>query len=84
MANEEKKKKSKKQGSITAGFILLGIGLIFLLDNLEIIPGLDKTWPLFLIIIGASLLIGAMRDKQAADSVTPLPPTEPTPPAPIG
>ena len=84
MANGEKKKKAKGQGSVTAGFILMGIGLVFLLSNLGIIPDLGEMWPLFLIIVGAALLIGALKGKNTPDSMTPLPPSEPTPPAPIG
>jgi hypothetical protein len=81
----EKKKKDKGKGSITAGFILVGIGLVFLLDNLDIIPSLGETWPLFLIIIGAALLIGALRDKKTTDStMPPITPTEPTTPPPLG
>jgi hypothetical protein len=84
MADEEKRKRAKKQGSVTAGFILMGIGLVFLLSNLGIIPDLGEMWPLFLIIVGAALLFGALREKKTPDSMTPLPPSEPTPPAPIG
>jgi hypothetical protein len=84
MANgSDKKKKSKGNGSISAGFIMIGTGLVFLLSNMGVIPGIDETWPLFLIIVGASLLIGALRDRNAPDPVTPIAPPEPTPPAPI-
>jgi len=84
MANSgDKKKKSKVNGSITTGFIMIGIGLVFLLSNMGVIPDLSETWPLFLIIIGASLLVGALRDRNAPDPVTPIAPSEPTPPAPI-
>lgn len=81
---EKKKKKDKTKGSITAGFILVGVGLVFLLDNLDIIPSLGETWPLFLIIIGASLLIGALRDKKDQEKIPPMTPTEPTPTPPLG
>ena len=60
----EKKKKAKSEGSLKAGFILVGIGLVFLMSNLANIP-ISKTWPLFLIIVGASLLIGALKDRNA-------------------
>ncbi len=81
---EKKKKKDKTKGSITAGIILVGIGFVFLLSNLGIIPSLGETWPLFLIIIGASLLIGALRDKKEQETIPPLTPTEPTPTPPLG
>ena len=84
MSNGEKKKRDKSKGSVTAGFILVGIGLVFLLSNLGMIPSLGETWPLFLIIIGASLLIGALRDKKSQDTITTIPPTEQTLPPTIG
>lgn len=84
MANGEKKKKDKTKGSITAGFILVGIGFVFLLSNLGIIPNLGEMWPLFLIIVGASLLIGALRDKKRDETVAPMTPVEPPPPPTLG
>jgi uncharacterized membrane protein HdeD (DUF308 family) len=86
MANgeEKKKKKDKTKSTITAGFIMVGIGVVFLLSNLNIIPDLDEMWPLILIIVGTALLIGALRDKKAAESTGPMTPTEPAPPPPLG
>lgn len=81
---EKKKKKDKTKGTITAGFIMVGIGFVFLLSNLNIIPDLGEMWPLFLIIVGAALLIGAFRDKKAAESVNTMAPTEPAQPPPLG
>lgn len=85
MSNGEvKKKKDKTRGTVTAGFIMIGIGFVFLLSNLNIIPNLGEMWPLFLIIVGASLLIGALRDKKTSDVMTPSTPIDPTPPPPLG
>lgn len=86
MANGlEKKKKKKSQGSITAGFIMVGVGFIFLLSNLNLIPDLDRMWPLFLIIVGGALLFGAFRERKEADNSTVVhPPTEQPPIAPLG
>jgi len=86
MSNGEipKKKKDKTKGTITAGFIMVGIGVVFLLSNLNIIPDLDEMWPLFLIIVGGALLIGAFREKKTAESITPMTPTETSPPPPLG
>ncbi|HWO56389.1 MAG TPA: DUF5668 domain-containing protein [bacterium] len=83
MAEEQSKKGNHSKGSLTAGFILVGVGLVFLLSNLNVIPDLGETWPLFLIIIGASLVLGALRDRRSSDTQDPNPPTEPTPPPPI-
>lgn len=85
MANgNDKKKKSKGNGSITAGFILVGMGLVFLLSNMGIIPDLGETWPLFLIIVGAALLIGALKDKHTPEQMPPMAPTEPNSPPTVG
>ncbi len=86
MANGEtpKKKKDKTKSSITAGIIMMGIGVVFLLSNLNIIPDLDEMWPLILIIVGAAVLFGALRDKKAAENGVPITPSEPAPPPPLG
>jgi hypothetical protein len=39
-------------------YLLIGIGIFFLLGNLGIIAGLIRLWPLILIAIGAMLLFG--------------------------
>lgn len=53
-----------KKGAFTGGIILLGIGLIFFLSNLNIIPDIGDSWPLFLIVIGIAMLYGAYRDRS--------------------
>ncbi len=50
-----------KRHSLTGGLIVLGVGLFFLLVNLEVIPPVRKTWPIFLIIVGIALLIARFR-----------------------
>jgi hypothetical protein len=44
-----------------AAFILIGLGLLFLLGNLGILPHAGRLlatwWPLILIVVGASLLL---------------------------
>jgi uncharacterized membrane protein HdeD (DUF308 family) len=80
MADEQEKKKKESKGSLTAGIILLGLGLIFLLSNLDLIPDLDETWPLFLIIVGVALVIGALRNRDKSEPTPPYQTTEPAPP----
>lgn len=74
----------KKTSSLTAGIILTGIGIIFLLTNAHIIPRISRSWPLILIVVGAALLVGAMRDGRQSQSsgTTPTDPGTP-PPSPV-
>ena len=55
--------KEDRHGMVIGGLIVLGIGLIFLLSNLDIIPDLGKMWPLILVVIGVALLGGAIFKK---------------------
>ncbi|MGB5105430.1 MAG: DUF5668 domain-containing protein [Candidatus Zixiibacteriota bacterium] len=48
-------------GNMTGGLIVLGIGVFFLLVNLDVLPPLRTTWPLILIVVGAALIISKMR-----------------------
>ena len=73
MSDTKTKKQKSPHGKMVTGIILLGIGVLFLLNNLDIID-LDKSWPLLLIIIGLALLVGAMfRNKDAEPSAAPPP-----------
>lgn len=55
---EDKKQHEERSGLLIGGTILLGVGFLFLLVNLDILPGLGETWPVFIIIVGLSLIIG--------------------------
>jgi hypothetical protein len=46
------------------GLIVLGLGVVFLLANLEIIPDFGTMWPLILVVIGIALLIGAVVKRE--------------------
>jgi hypothetical protein len=46
-------------GRLTAGLIILGVGILFLLERLDIIPGIDTVWPVFPIIVGIALIVSA-------------------------
>jgi len=52
-------------GMILSGSIVLGVGMIFLLRNLGIIPQIDVMWPLFPIIVGLALIVGGLRAGRA-------------------
>ena len=49
---------------VIGGLIVLGLGVIFLLSNLEIIPDFGTMWPLVLVVIGIALLVGAVVKKE--------------------
>jgi len=78
--SENQEKRKKDHGRYTGGFILIGLGLVFLLSNLNLIPDLDRTWPLILIVIGAALVFGALRKRNQDSSVPPTPPPYNPPP----
>jgi hypothetical protein len=56
--------KDDRHGMVIGGLIVLGLGVVFLLSNLEIIPDFSTMWPLVLVIIGIALLIGAVVKKE--------------------
>ena len=57
-------KKEDRHGMLIGGLIVLGLGVIFLLSNLEIIPDFSTMWPLVLVVIGIALLVGAVVKKE--------------------
>ena len=59
---------SKNKESMTTGFVLIGLGVIFQAIELDILPGnfWDYFWPLLLIIIGLSLIRGRRKKKHGA------------------
>jgi hypothetical protein len=63
----EHKEKDDRRGMVIGGLIVLGIGLVFLLGNLGIIPDIGNTWPLILVVIGVALLIGAIIKKDKSE-----------------
>lgn len=59
--------KKSGSGQIVGGIIVAGIGILFLLVNLNVIPGLEDTWPVFIIIVGLALIIDSMRKRNKKD-----------------
>jgi len=58
-----KDEREDRHGMVIGGLIVLGLGVVFLLANLEIIPDFGTMWPLILVVIGIALLIGAVVKK---------------------
>jgi hypothetical protein len=68
MDNQVEKKHGDRSGHLIGGTILIGVGLLFLLINLDVFPGLEDLWPVFIIIVGVALIIGSMtRGKKSRD-----------------
>jgi hypothetical protein len=67
MENEPRDKQSQK-GMIVSGLIILGMGVLFLANEMGWIPGLHRTWPFILIIVGLALILGAVFKKPSAGS----------------
>ena len=68
----DKKMETDRRGMLIGGLITLGIGLVFLLSNLGIMPNIGQMWPMFPIIVGVALIIGAFyKDKKSDESERP-------------
>jgi hypothetical protein len=52
---------SERRGMLTGGLIVLGVGVLFLLHNLDIIPGMHVIWPVIPIIVGLALIVGGLQ-----------------------
>ncbi|MFH1699470.1 MAG: DUF5668 domain-containing protein [Candidatus Zixiibacteriota bacterium] len=70
--NQSKSKDEGRQGYFIGGFILIGIGGLFLMVNMGWLPYLTDSWPLILIIVGVALLIGGFtKSRKKGDESTP-------------
>ena len=67
MDNDTKKRHHDRSGQVEGGTIVLGLGVLFLLINLDILPGLGDSWPVILIIVGLSLIIGGFIKKRHSE-----------------
>lgn len=56
----------ERRGMLVGGLIVFGVGVFFLLDQLDIIPDVGDMWPIFPIIVGLALIIGSFRGRRAA------------------
>lgn len=57
---------SDRRGSMFAGLVMVGVGVIFLLEKLGYIPHVREMWPLFPIVVGLALIIGSFRKTPRA------------------
>ena len=54
------KYRDDRRGLLIGGLITLGIGVVFMLVNLDVIPNIGKMWPIFPIIVGIALIISSV------------------------
>lgn len=65
-AGELEKDQKDKKGKMVGGLIILGIGLIFLFQNIMPQYGLDfgKLWPLIIIVIAIGIIIDSGKNES--------------------
>ena len=61
---QTKDKKTRRGGRVVFGFILLGLGVYLQLWSMDMIPDFDRTWPVFIIIVGLAIILGAFFKKK--------------------
>jgi hypothetical protein len=65
----ESSSEKSSTGQIVAGSIVLGVGILFLMVNLDLIPSLEDTWPIFVIIAGLAFIIGGLVQKKKPEEI---------------
>ena len=64
MDKHEKKRCGNSGVDIFGGIIITGIGVLFLLINLDILPGIGDLWPAIIIIVGLALIIRNLTERK--------------------
>ncbi len=62
----------RRQGSLSLGLILLGIGAVFLLDAMDVWPDDAATWPGILIVIGVAMVVDDLYRRDRISWFGPL------------
>ncbi|MEE8576401.1 MAG: DUF5668 domain-containing protein [candidate division Zixibacteria bacterium] len=65
-----RKNRKEKRRPIISGLIFLCLG-IYLMLGMHTNLDLEDSWPVFIILAGAALIIGAMRRKEKVQPDTP-------------
>ena len=63
----DKKTDEDRRGLLIGGMITMGVGLIFLLNNLGILPDIGEMWPLIPIVVGISLIVASFYKSKKLD-----------------
>ena len=67
--SDSKQAVRKKKRPIISGIILLGIGLFLLTQTTSLLPPIEYSWPIFIIIVGLALILGSLfKSKDTSDS----------------
>lgn len=67
--SETRKKVRKEKRPIVSGIIFLGIGLFLLTQTTNLLPSIEQSWPIFIIIVGLALILGSLfKRKDNPDS----------------
>ena len=66
--------KDDRHGSPVGGIIILGIGLFFLAVQMDYLPPVGESWPIFLVIVGVALIVGAFFRKSHSRGNSDVPP----------
>lgn len=62
------------RSSPVGGIIILGIGLYFLAVQMDYLPSVGDSWPVFLVIIGVAMVIGSFFKKSRRSGDREAPP----------
>jgi len=65
MSNQ--KTNSERRGTLTGGVIVLGTGVVFLLINMDVLPPMHHSWPVFPIIVGIALIASSFYKGRESD-----------------
>ena len=69
--NDSKREVRKKKRPIISGIVFLGIGLFLLTQTTNLLPPIEHSWPIFIIIVGLALILGSLfKRKDSSDSQT--------------
>ncbi len=55
------------RGTLIGGLIVAGIGVFFLLQNLDLIPDIGRMWPVIPIIVGVAMIVGSLSRIRKPD-----------------
>jgi hypothetical protein len=63
----DQKTNSERRGTLTGGVIVLGVGVLFLLINMDILPSMHDSWPVIPIIVGVALIVSSFYRGKDSD-----------------
>lgn len=63
--------KVKKRRPIISGIIYLCLGLFLLGQSSDLVPSFERSWPIFIIIVGIAWIAGALLKRDEPDQPYP-------------